>query len=208
MFDTARHISYWQRCLKSLLPTDYTSTDSSRVLLGFFILSALDILGVGVDTLPPSDVRRLRSWILSCQHPNGGFCGSPNHKYPERYYDISGQWEIDPDPANLPATYFAILSLSFVGGLPHMDRIECLRWLKRLQREDGSFGEVLGESGKVEGGRDMRYCHFASGVRWMLRGDHKPNEWEPHEDIDVDKLVKHIQSGEVASICKRFWPPS
>src|SRR5579871_3979238 len=49
-FDKDRHINYWQRCLKSLLPNDYTSTDSSRVLLGFFILSALDILGVGVDT--------------------------------------------------------------------------------------------------------------------------------------------------------------
>jgi geranylgeranyl transferase type-1 subunit beta len=194
-FDADRHISYWQRCFKSLLPTEYTSTDSSRVLLGFFILSALDILGVGVDKLPPSDVKKLRSWILSCQHPNGGFCGSPNHKYPKNYYDVTGQYDIDP--ANLPATFFAILSLSFVGGLRDVKRIECLRWLKKLQREDGSFGEVLGEDGKVEGGRDMRYCHFASGVRWMLRGDLGPSGKETYEDIDVDRMVRHIRAGEV-----------
>jgi geranylgeranyl transferase type-1 subunit beta len=203
-FDKDRHIGYWQRCLKSLLPNDYTSTDSSRVLLGFFILSALDILGVGVDTLPPSDVKQFRSWILSCEHPNGGFCGSPNHKYPKRYYDVTRTYDVDPDPANLPATYFAILSLSFVGGFRDVKRIDCLRWLKRLQREDGSFGEVLGEDGNVEGGRDMRYCHFASGVRWMLRGDLGSNGGEIYEDIDVDKLVKHIQAGEVTSLCKVF----
>lgn len=199
-FDKDRHISYWQRCLKSLLPNDYTSTDSSRVLLAFFILSALDILGVGVDTLPASDIWKLRSWILGCQHPNGGFCGSPNHKYPGRWYVDTGTYKLDPDPANLPATFFAILSLSFVGGLQHVNRIRCLKWLKRLQREDGSFGEVLGENGKVEGGSDMRYCHFASGVRWMLRGGLGSNGGEVYEDIDVDKLVKHIKAGEVISL--------
>lgn len=83
-----------------------------------------------------------------------------------------------------------------------MKRIECLRWLKRLQREDGSFGEVLGEDGKVEGGRDMRYCHFASGVRWMLRGDFGPSGKETYEDIDVDKMVRHIQAGEVVGLCQ------
>jgi len=81
-------------------------------------------------------------------------------------------------------------------------RIDCLRWLKRLQRDDGSFGEFLGNDGKVEGGRDMRYCHFASGVRWMLRGDLGPSGEETYEDIDVDKMVLHIQSGEVAALCE------
>jgi geranylgeranyl transferase type-1 subunit beta len=110
--------------------------------------------------------------------------------------------QYDIDPANLPATYFALLSLSFVGGLHDVKRIECLRWLKRLQREDGSFGEVLGKDGNVEGGRDMRYCHFASGVRWMLRGDLRLNGEEAYEDIDVDKMVRHIQAGEVVALWK------
>ncbi|PQE03438.1 hypothetical protein CJF30_00005427 [Rutstroemia sp. NJR-2017a BBW] len=43
--EIAKHVKYWHRCLNSLLPTAYTSTDSTRMTLGFFILSALDLLG-------------------------------------------------------------------------------------------------------------------------------------------------------------------
>jgi geranylgeranyl transferase type-1 subunit beta len=193
--NTERQIKYWQRSLKTLLPTEYTSTDSSRGLLGYLILAALDLLGVGVDTLPAADVKGFRIWILNCQHPNGGFCGSPNHKYPKAYYSKDGRDEIDP--ANLPATFFAILVLGFVGKLANMDRNKCLKWLKELQREDGSFGEMLGEDGGIQGGKDMRYAFFAAGVRYLLRGDLGPVNGEEFEDIDVDGLVEYIRSAEV-----------
>jgi geranylgeranyl transferase type-1 subunit beta len=194
--DKERHIKYWLRCLRSLLPTAYTSTDSSRMTLGFFILSALDLLGADV----PSATERtnIRSWILKCQHPNGGFCGSPNHRYPDGYYVDVGHGERLMDPANLPATYFAILSLGFVGGFEGITRSKCLRWLKSLQREDGSFGELVTEDGRIHGGRDMRYCYVATAIRWMLGGDELNGE-EKGDDIDVEKLVDHIRSGQVGS---------
>jgi geranylgeranyl transferase type-1 subunit beta len=195
--DIDRQISYWQRCLKSLLPTQYTSTDSARMMLGFFILSALDLLD---QTLPASDIKAFKVWIISCQHPNGGFCGSPNHRYPDSYYDARGYNQIES--ANLPATFFALLSLNLVGNIADIERSKCLRWLKRLQREDGSFGEYLERDGKVGGGMDMRYCHFASAVRWMLRGDIGLFRGEEYEDIDVDGLVRHIRSGEVVFLTK------
>jgi geranylgeranyl transferase type-1 subunit beta len=198
-----RQIKYWQRNLKTLLPTEYTSTDSSRGMLGYLILAALDLLGVGVDTLPADDIKNFRTWILNCQHPNGGFCGSPNHKYPKAYYSEDERGEIDP--ANLPATFFAILVLSFVGKLADMDRNGCLRWLKKLQREDGSFGEMLGENGVIVGGRDMRYAFFAAGVRWMLRGDLEPANGEEFADIDVDELVRYIRSAEVSILLEILW---
>jgi geranylgeranyl transferase type-1 subunit beta len=163
--------------------------------LAFFILSALDILGAGADTLPLDDVASYRSWILGCQHPSGGFCGSPAHRYPDEYYDEFE--EINIDPPNLAATYFAILSLNFTGGLEEVKRSKCLRFVKSLHREDGSFGQVLGRDGKIEGGRDMRNCHFASTIRWILRGDLEPSTGDFYEDIDVDKLVRHIRNGEV-----------
>jgi geranylgeranyl transferase type-1 subunit beta len=192
-----RHIKYWQRCLKTLLPTQYTSTDSSRMTLGFFILSALDLLGAGADTFPEKDRRHIREWILKCQHPNGGFCGSPNHRFPDTYYIDIGHGKLQMDPANLPATFFAILSLSFVGNLDNVRRDECLKWLKTLQREDGSFGELVTQTGTIEGGRDMRYCYIAAAVRWMLKGDAPLSEEEQEDDIDVEKLVDHIRSGQV-----------
>ena len=194
--DKERHIKYWLRCLRSLLPTAYTSTDSSRMTLAFFILSALDLLGADV----PSATERtsMQSWILKCQHPNGGFCGSPNHRYPDGYYVDVGQGERLMDPANLPATYFAILSLSYVGSFEGIMRSKCLRWLKSLQRDDGSFGELVTEDGRIHGGKDMRYCYVATAIRWMLGGDELSGE-EIEDDIDVEKLVDHIRSGQVGS---------
>jgi geranylgeranyl transferase type-1 subunit beta len=161
--------------------------------LGFFILSALDLLGAGADTLPLNDCEDIKAWILKCQHPSGGFCGSPNHKYPDGFYVDVGNGKRMMDPANLPATFFALLSLSFVGGLEILNRERCLSWLRTLQRDDGSFGELITEDGKIQGGRDMRYCYVATAIRWLLCGDSMSKE----EDVDVEKLVDHMRSGQV-----------
>ncbi|PMD39765.1 terpenoid cyclases/Protein prenyltransferase [Hyaloscypha variabilis F] len=194
--DIERHIKYWQRCLKTLLPTQYTSTDSNRIMLGFFILSALDILGAGPDTFPEKQRKNIRDWVLKCQHPNGGFCGSPNHRFPDSYYVDVGHGKQQMDPASLPATFFAILSLSFVGSFEQIRRDDCLKWLKTLQRDDGSFGEIVTQDGVIEGGRDMRPCYLAAGVRWMLRGDTPLSEKEKGDDIDLEKMVDYIRSGQ------------
>jgi geranylgeranyl transferase type-1 subunit beta len=198
--DIERHIKYWQRCLKTLLPTQYTSTDSNRIMLGFFILSALDILGAGPDTFPEKQRKNIKDWVLKCQHPNGGFCGSPNHRCPDSYYVDVGHGKQQMDPASLPATFFAILSLSFVGSFEQIRRDDCLKWLKTLQRDDGSFGEIVTQDGVIEGGRDMRPCYLAAGVRWMLRGDTPLSEKEKGDDIDLEKMVDYIRSGQVCSI--------
>lgn len=97
------------------------------------------------------------------------------------------------DGAHMSITYFAIMGLSLVDGLEELKRLECLDWLRSLQREDGSFGEVLGMEGKIEGGRDMRNCYCAAAIRWMLMKDGE----ELENDIDVEKLVDYLRAGEV-----------
>lgn len=193
--DKDKHISYWRRCLLTLLPNQYTPNDSNRLTLGFFILSALDLLSAGADTFPNSQQADIRAWILKCQHPHGGFCGSPNHMYPGGFY---GEKE-EMDPANLPATFFALLSLGFVGGLEGVKRKECLSWLQRLQRDDGSFGEWISPDGKMQGGNDMRYCQVASAIRWVLRGDVPAGE-QAEDDINLEGLVRHLRNGQVGSL--------
>ncbi|KUJ22387.1 terpenoid cyclases/Protein prenyltransferase [Mollisia scopiformis] len=193
--DVALHIKYWHRCLKNVLPTGYTSMDSSRMTLGFFILSALDLLGAGAETFPEDERANIKDWILKCQHPDGGFCGSPNHKYPDAAYVDVGHGKQTMDPANLPATYFAIMGLSFVGSLDGVRRDDCLRWIKGLQREDGSFGEFITQDGVIQGGTDMRISYAAMAIRWILKGDYDSSK-EDGADIDVDQLVKYIRSGQ------------
>lgn len=103
------------------------------------------------------------------------------------------------DPANLAATFFSLAALSILGDdLKRVKKKECLKWVKRLQLKDGSFGEVIGEGGKIEGGRDIRYCYLAAAVRWILQiaEEHKGDN-DGVEDIDVDALVGFITSSQV-----------
>lgn len=71
-----------------------------------------------------------------------------------------------------------------------------MNWIKALQLADGSFGEALGEGGKVEGGRDVRFCYCAAAVRWMLRFGSHDKEADV-ADIDVEALVGFITSSQV-----------
>ncbi|KAI0435955.1 terpenoid cyclases/Protein prenyltransferase [Xylaria telfairii] len=200
--DGARHIRYWQRCFRSMLPHHYTSNDSIRLTLGFFILSALDLLSPSSATplITPEDRTRLRAWILRLQHPHGGFCGSPHHVLPRGFTtrfdaDTKSYVARDPANANIAATGFALLTLGILAdgdgsdAFSHVDRVRTLTWLKRLQREDGSFGEVLTDDGRVSGGRDMRYCYIAAIIRSALGGANGDKTL----DFDVDALVGHIR---------------
>lgn len=168
--DKARHLRYWQRCVRTLLPHHYTSMDSTRLSLGFFIIASIDLLSTPPPAKPlltPSDRRNLRRWVLSCQHPLGGFCGSPTHVFPraDRTAD-----DDDSENAHIGGTYFALLLLAILaddedegnsdegardgaakkssgGAFAGVDRVRTLRWLRRLQRpEDGSFGEAVYEA--------------------------------------------------------------
>ncbi|KAJ4394344.1 geranylgeranyl transferase type-1 subunit beta [Gnomoniopsis smithogilvyi] len=219
--DTARHLRYWQRCIRTLLPHHYTSMDSTRLSLGFFIICSIDLLTPSEEAttttttkplLTSTDRANLRRWVLSCQHPLGGFTASPTHVFAPQYQ------QSDAENAHIGGTYFALLLLALLsednddnsagGAFAGVNRVATLRWLRRLQRpEDGSFGEVVydapavpGQDEKREsviaGGKDMRYSYLAAAVRWMLRGDLSPSHPAYVEDIDVPALVAHIRRGQ------------
>ncbi|KAL8944574.1 MAG: hypothetical protein Q9216_000377 [Gyalolechia sp. 2 TL-2023] len=96
------------------------------------------------------------------------------------------------DPANIAATYFALTSLAVLGdNLGRVRRKECLRWLKQLQLQDGTFGEALSLGGEVRGERDMRFCYCAAAIRWILGvGDREA------DDIDVDGMMWFFEASQ------------
>ena len=185
-----KHIRYWLRCLKTHLPSAYTSNEAQRMSLAFFILFALDLLGALHTTTTASERTEYVDWILRCQHPDGGFRGFTG--------TITGvesrnEWDV----ANLAATYFACAALVVLGeGLERVRRKECLDWLRRLQRANGSFGEGTGKGGGVEGVEDMRFCYCAAATRWFLR---RGKDMDQVEDIDVEGLVKWIEASVVSA---------
>jgi geranylgeranyl transferase type-1 subunit beta len=199
-FERERHIKYHLRCLKTLLPTQYTSNDSNRMLLAFLTLNALDLLSA-LDTSHLSDEERQChiDWIYRCQLSSGGFRGftgaDPGTTWRKQRQVESGGPEVAWDPANLAGTFFALVSLIVLGDdLGRVRRRETLTWLRHLQWEkDGSFGEVLGSEGRPEGERDIRFCYMAAAIRHMLRcqGDIDV------PDLDVETLSQFVLSSQV-----------
>ncbi|KAF8472779.1 terpenoid cyclases/protein prenyltransferase alpha-alpha toroid [Kalaharituber pfeilii] len=195
ILNAAKHLKYWLRCLKSPLPTPYTTTDLSRLSLAFFSVSALDLLGALHTHTTESERAEWISWIYSCQLPGGGFRGSPATAGTGEVWDV----------ANLPACYFALAALAVLGdGFGGMNWVGLAKVLKSLQREDGGFGEwvlkggmgIRGEEGDaVMGGEDMRFMYCACAVRWFLKGGEKGRRViEGVEDIDVGKAVRFIMN--------------
>ncbi|KAL1895922.1 geranylgeranyl transferase type-1 subunit beta [Sporothrix stenoceras] len=230
--DNARHLRYWQRCLRTLLPHQYTANDSTRMTLGCFSVAAADVLAAGptsTSLLTPSDRKAFRTWVLACQHPGGGFAGAPTHVFPKPVYSsfdfVEGKSTVGaPGEANIAATLFALQLLALLandetsgetsgksersedrkeGAFLGVNRNATLRWLRRLQRDNGSFGEYVSEvvdprvaGGKrsvIGGGADMRYCYIAAMIRWMLGGGSGD---EDAQDIDVDALVLYMRRGQ------------
>jgi len=196
-FRKDRHIKYFLRCLKSFLPHQYTSSDSNRVLLAFFTVAGLDLLGVLPTNTTPEERQGYIDWLYHCQVPSGGFRGFTGTNFGlDRRTPENEVW----DPANVPATFFALATLLILGDdLSRVKRKECLRWLPRVQREDGSFGELLSVDGQIAGGRDLRYCCCAAGIRYILRG-RSGKGLEDVEDINVDKLVSFIEACQVRAV--------
>jgi geranylgeranyl transferase type-1 subunit beta len=214
--DVELHLRYWAMCFRAPLPHHYLGNESNRMALAYFMVSSVDLLTPPdhpKPILPAAERPRLREWILAHQHASGGFCGSPSLVLPvgeHRGWDFANQTP-EPDKsghANLASTAFALQLLAILAdddtaasAYAGVDRARTLGWLRRLQREDGSFGETLvelpGRGWFVGGGYDMRYSYLAAMVRWILRGDVQPGDDAWVEDFDTGKMVEYIKNTQV-----------
>lgn len=191
--DVSRHTKYFLRTLKTFLPTAYQSNDSNRMSLAFFTLSGLDLLGSLETNTTEQQRKDYIDWIYSNQHEKGGFRAFPGTDFGDQKTKDNECW----DPANLPATFFALCSLLILNDdLSRVNRKEALQWLTQLQRPDGSFGETL-VNGTINGGTDSRFGYCATGVRYVLRGTVEGEIEGTPADIEVDNFVTCIRSAEV-----------
>ncbi|KAL9047089.1 MAG: hypothetical protein Q9214_000249 [Letrouitia sp. 1 TL-2023] len=160
--------------------------------LAFFTLSALDLLGVLESSTTVSERQAYIDWIYSCQHSHGGFRGFTGADMGEREDESNRHW----DPANIAATYFAIANLAILGdNLQRIDKKNCLLWLRKLQLDNGTFGEALGQDGQVQGGNDVRFCFCATSIWWMLGGDRQKKK-ELTKSINVETLLSFIKASQ------------
>jgi geranylgeranyl transferase type-1 subunit beta len=190
-----KQITYFLRCLKTYLPWQYTSADSNRLMLAYFVISGLDLLGALETSTTAEERLGYADWVYRCQHPNGGFRGFPGTDFGDLSTPENAVW----DPANIPATCFALLILLILrDDMKRVKRIECLQWLKKMQRPDGSFGQTLGLHYSIEGGFDTRFGYVAMLVRWIIR-ILSVEDMTQLPDVDTKRLVQNISRRQVCS---------
>lgn len=184
MMDLQRdlHIRYFTNCLNGL-PGPYKSLDTNRVVLVYFAVSALDILGA-LDSYPHK--QSVIDWIYSHQvvqkgealqgsegfggFIGGGFTGPLKSRKRTSYHK-----------SHVSMTYSALLTLAILGDdLGRVNKEAICMTLKTLQREDGCFQAV--EFGSET---DLRFVFCAAAISFMLQ------DWS---GMDLDAAEKFILS--------------
>lgn len=185
--DVDRQVRYFLRCLKTLLPTQYTPNDSNRMSLAFFTISALDLLDALDKHTTPTERKDYIDWIYLNQHPDGGFRAFPGANLGPRRDRDNAQW----DPATVPATYFALSMLLILDdNLSRVTRDKCLTWLSNTQDlNTGAFCETTARATS-----DSRFGYCAAAIWYILGAQLEPSS---KHQLDVDAFVRYIRSAEV-----------
>ncbi|EDO31665.1 predicted protein [Nematostella vectensis] len=180
-----KHIKFFKRCL-AVLPSEYSSLDTSRVTVAFFAISALDVLDA-LDCIE-KEKKDIIEWIYSHQVPpksdgtNGGRCGfrgsstaGCNLKDPESVHEY--------EYGHIAMTYTALAMLLILGDdLSRINRPAIIEGLRHLQLEDGSFCPTyLGSE------NDMRFIYCACCISFIL------NDWS---GINIEKAVQYIRNSQ------------
>ncbi|XP_028411287.1 geranylgeranyl transferase type-1 subunit beta-like [Dendronephthya gigantea] len=176
----AKHVKFFIRCL-NVLPSSYSSLDTTRLTIAFFAISGLDILNA-LDVIA-DDKSNYIDWIYSLQILSGkggnvnncGFKGSST-LHLKGYEDFESPF----DSGHIAMTYVALASLLILGDdLSRVDKKSVVESLKHLQLNDGSFCATADGSEN-----DMRFIFCACSISYML------NDWS---GVDADGAVKYIQ---------------
>jgi geranylgeranyl transferase type-1 subunit beta len=127
----ALHLKYFESNLKGL-PHHYTEGDTSRMTLGLFCLSSMDLLSALSSNM--IDRAGYIEWIYAQQYPgkSGGFRGGP-FMGP---FDESNIY----DSPHITMTYSALLCLLILGDdLQRVNKSKIINSLKTLQKCNGRY---------------------------------------------------------------------
>ncbi|KAB0801565.1 hypothetical protein PPYR_03751 [Photinus pyralis] len=173
------HIKYLLRFLEGL-PSEFTSCDTTRITIAYFIISSLDILN-SLNLVDAERRNHIIEWIYSLQVVNdedlvSGFQGSSTvNTLFNRNSNSLYKW------SHLAGTYCGLCSLIILGDdLSKVNRGAIIKSLKSLQLTDGCF---TGAKSGTE--NDMRFLFMAASICYIL------NDWSA---IDATKAIGFIKN--------------
>ena len=171
-FIREKHIDYIKKLALDTTSFEFVISQNIRMNGIYWALTSLYILGC--DLHKELDIPEILDWVMKCQHEKGGFGGNINHD-PHIIYTLS-----------------ALQILSLVGELHRIDKASIKKYIKSLQRPDGSFcGDIWGEI-------DTRfsYCALSSlAILGSLREElDNDRDEKSNYCIDVKNAVEFISS--------------
>jgi len=195
VLEKVKHERYLKYII-TMLPESASSQETNRVVLGYFSITTLDLLGV-LDKYY-NDERKLKAidFIYSLQvvpqkdhhdiNPNCGFRGSHFFGYDYNPHMCEAETCYGADFAHVTMTGMSLILLITFGDLK-LERVNkrgILAGLKACQRPNGSFGYL-----PVDTETDLRFVYSACVACYIL------NDWG---DLDVDAISNYILS------CQRY----
>ncbi|KAK2465288.1 hypothetical protein APHAL10511_002642 [Amanita phalloides] len=172
------HAAHCRRCLMGL-PSTSTDLDATRLVIAFYCIGSLDLLGLLHDKTTEADRETWKAWLWD-QYTSGrhgsGFRSSPYVKIRE-----PSEYTLTYDTPHLIMTYAGILTLAILrDDFRRLERPSLVKLLRTCQREDGSFSTTPGD-----GETDMRSLYCAFAISMML------DDWS---GINIPSAVKFIAS--------------
>ncbi|KAF8627487.1 hypothetical protein AX17_006298 [Amanita inopinata Kibby_2008] len=152
----ASHAAHCKRCLTGL-PVSSTQLDASRLVIVFYCINSLDLLGLLHDKTTAADREMWRQWIW--QQYTSGLYGSGFRPSPYMKTEYPSETNTKYDTPHVIMTYAAMVSLAILrDDFKRLDRANLINFLRTCQRKDGSFSTTPGG-----GETDLRtlYCVFA-----------------------------------------------
>eukprot|EP00055_Hartaetosiga_balthica_P010237 m.43114 g.43114 ORF g.43114 m.43114 type:complete len:347 (-) comp7091_c0_seq2:1119-2159(-) len=181
-FNFDKHENYYRMFFK-LLPTFLQSLDCNRLMITYFAVSGLEVMGrIESSKINKKDII---DWVYSLQIINGeggsayaGFRGSPATGI--TWTKDGSSIVSEDDTSHITMTFCALCILSILGDdFSRLKKDEIIASLKYNQLEDGSFCPVfLGSES------DMRFAYCACCIATML------DDWS---GIDTEKLLQFIK---------------
>ncbi|KAH9950677.1 terpenoid cyclases/Protein prenyltransferase [Amylocystis lapponica] len=176
------HVAHAKMCLSGL-PGSQVELDSSRMVIAFYCLGTLDLIGMLQEKSSAMERRDWRDWIWEQQTRGkygSGFRPSPYMTPGADSLRVMQENGNEYNGPHLIMTYTALSLLAILrDDFSQLDRAGILELLRACQQEDGSFS-ALPEGGEA----DLRTVYCAFVISSML------DDWS---GIDVDRSIAYIQ---------------
>jgi geranylgeranyl transferase type-1 subunit beta len=191
MFSRTEHVKFFMTCLDGL-PADYVELDTQRMVLLYFCVLGLDILGA-LHEITNDQIENVVRFVdnnrLQLQHPTSklSYQGYHGSGFIGSIENLNGSMFVQ---THLAMTYSALAILSALGrSIQTSVRDEILSGIALCQQPDGSFSTSCDSKES-----DVRFCYCACVIVSLLHPGVPSTSIDYRSYINVELLTEYVMN--------------